>query len=52
MLHISIHSVGFTRQLFIELTLMLVSRSHESIVEISKILKLDDIVDLLATNVI
>lgn len=52
MLHISNHSVGFTCQLFKELVLMLVSRSHESIVEISKILKLDDISDLLATNVI
>lgn len=30
---------------------MLVSRSHESTVEISKIVKLDGLSDLLATNV-
>jgi len=52
MLHISNHSVGFTHQLFIELLLRLVFSPHESMVEIRKILELDDISDLLATYVI
>lgn len=42
--------MGFTHQLFKEL--ILVSRAHETMVEIRKILKSDDISDLLATNVI
>lgn len=44
------HSLGFTHQLFKEL--ILVSRSHETMVEIRKILKSGGISDLLATNVI
>lgn len=50
MFHVSNHSVNFTYQLFKEL--ILVSRSHETMVEIRKVLKSDDISDLLATSVI
>lgn len=49
MFHISNYSMGFTRQLFKEF--ILVPRSHETVVGIRKILKSDDISDLLGTNV-
>lgn len=42
--------MGFTHQLFKEL--ILVPRSHETMVAIRKILKSDDISDLLGTNLI
>lgn len=50
MFHISNCSLGFTHPLFKEL--ILVSGSHETMVEMRKILKSGDVSDLLATNVI